>query len=65
MWVSILVGVLVLWIALIGFADDAVIVAIVLRCAIRHAGLEAIERHWPGTLEGLDGILSLVGRSRA
>ncbi len=31
----------------IGYADDAIVVAIALRFAIRHAGMPAIERHWP------------------
>jgi uncharacterized membrane protein YkvA (DUF1232 family) len=45
----------------IGFADDAIVVAIVLRFAIRHAGMDAVERHWPGTPAGLRTVLSLTG----
>ncbi|MFB7891446.1 YkvA family protein [Microbacterium sp. NPDC056044] len=45
----------------LGYADDAIIVAIALRYAIRTAGRSAIERHWPGTPEGLASLLSLVG----
>lgn len=45
----------------IGYADDAIVVAIALRFAIRHAGMPAIERHWPGTPEGLRSVLTLVG----
>lgn len=52
------------FIPVLGFADDAVVVAIVLRFAIRHAGRDAIERHWPGTPEGLATLLALVGRGR-
>lgn len=48
----------------IGFADDAIVVAIVLRSAIRHAGIEAIERHWPGTPSGLQTVLTLCGYRR-
>ena len=48
-------------IPVLGYADDAVIVAIALRYAIRTAGRPAIERHWPGTAEGLDSLLSLAG----
>ncbi|WP_295835323.1 DUF1232 domain-containing protein [uncultured Microbacterium sp.] len=48
----------------IGYADDAIVVAIALRFAIRHAGMPAIERHWPGTLEGLRSVLALVGARR-
>lgn len=45
----------------IGYADDAIVVAIALRFALRHAGMPAIERHWPGTTEGLRSVLTLVG----
>lgn len=48
----------------IGYADDAIVVAIALRFAIRHAGMPAIERHWPGTPEGLRSVLALVGARR-
>ncbi|WP_341998678.1 DUF1232 domain-containing protein [Microbacterium sp. LWH7-1.2] len=49
------------FIPVLGYADDAIIVAIALRYAIRTAGRSAIERHWPGTPEGLGSLLSLVG----
>ncbi|MET3469082.1 DUF1232 domain-containing protein [Microbacterium sp. 1262] len=48
-------------IPVLGYADDAIIVAIALRFAVRHAGMPAIERHWPGTDAGLRSLLSLVG----
>ena len=37
----------------IGYADDAVIVAAVLRSVVRRAGPEAIRKHWPGSEDGL------------
>lgn len=49
------------FVPVLGYADDTVIVAIALRYAIRTAGLPAIERHWPGTPEGLRSLLALVG----
>ena len=49
------------FIPVLGYADDAVIVAIALHYAIRTAGRTAIERHWPGTPEGLGSLLLLVG----
>ncbi|MBW9108255.1 YkvA family protein [Microbacterium ureisolvens] len=49
------------FIPVLGYADDAIVVAIALRYAIRTAGRSAIERHWPGTPEGLESLLSLVG----
>ena len=48
------------FIPVLGYADDAIIVAIALRYAIRTAGRAAIERHWPGTAEGLESLLLLV-----
>ena len=33
----------------IGYLDDVVIVAAVLRSVVRRAGPEAVRRHWPGT----------------
>jgi len=37
----------------IGYADDAIIVAWGLRSVVRVAGVEALDRHWPGTPAGL------------
>lgn len=48
----------------IGYADDAVAVALVLRSVVRVAGPEALEHHWPGTPEGLAALLRLVGVPR-
>jgi uncharacterized membrane protein YkvA (DUF1232 family) len=45
----------------IGYADDAVVVAIALRYATRHAGADALERHWPGTPQGLRALRALAG----
>jgi uncharacterized membrane protein YkvA (DUF1232 family) len=49
------------FIPVIGYADDAVIVAVALRSVIRRAGPDAIRRHWPGTTDGLAAILRLAG----
>lgn len=48
-------------IPVLGYADDAIIVAVVLRFVTRHAGTDALERHWPGTPQGLRAIRSLAG----
>lgn len=45
----------------IGYADDAIVVALVLRFAARKAGARALDRHWPGTPQGLAALRSLVG----
>ncbi|NUS50914.1 MAG: DUF1232 domain-containing protein [Nocardioidaceae bacterium] len=44
-----------------GYADDALIVAFALRSVTRRAGVEAIDRHWPGTDEGLAAVKRLAG----
>jgi len=49
------------FIPVLGYADDALVVAIALRFAIRRAGRDSVERHWPGTPEGLAAILRLAG----
>lgn len=48
------------FIPVLGYADDAVIVALTLRWVARHAGADALERHWPGTPEGLDAVRRLT-----
>jgi uncharacterized membrane protein YkvA (DUF1232 family) len=44
----------------VGYADDAVIVAWTLRAVVRRAGPAAIERHWPGTADGLAAVRRLA-----
>ncbi len=45
----------------IGYADDAVAVVWALRSVTRAAGPEALERHWPGSPEGLATVRRFVG----
>ena len=52
------------FIPVIGYADDAVIVAFALRAVVRHAGMGALERHWPGTPDGLAAVCRVAGLSR-
>ncbi len=49
------------FIPVVGYADDAVVVAIALRSVARRAGVEAIDRLWPGTPEGLRAVKQLAG----
>jgi uncharacterized membrane protein YkvA (DUF1232 family) len=49
------------FIPVVGYADDAVIVALALRSVTRAAGPEALDRHWPGTDEGLRAVRRLAG----
>jgi uncharacterized membrane protein YkvA (DUF1232 family) len=49
------------FIPVLGYADDAIVVALALRFAIRRAGAASVERHWPGTADGLVAVLRLAG----
>ena len=48
-------------IPVIGYADDAVIVALVVRSVTRRAGPQSLARHWPGTPAGLAAVSRLAG----
>ena len=48
-------------IPVIGFADDVVLVILVLRWISRTAGRDALARHWPGTPDGLATLCRLCG----
>lgn len=48
------------FIPVIGYADDAVIVAFALRSVTRRAGSEALDRHWPGSPDGLSAVRRLA-----
>jgi uncharacterized membrane protein YkvA (DUF1232 family) len=47
------------FVPVLGYADDAIIVALVLRSATRSAGTDALAKHWPGTPEGLTALKRL------
>jgi uncharacterized membrane protein YkvA (DUF1232 family) len=47
------------FIPVLGFADDAIIVALALRSATRRAGPDVLARHWPGTPDGLAALTRL------
>ncbi|MDT4938328.1 MAG: hypothetical protein QOG80_1999 [Pseudonocardiales bacterium] len=49
------------FIPVLGYADDVIIVAIVLRSVVRRAGPAALERHWTGSAPGLAIVRSLSG----
>ncbi|NUR57283.1 MAG: DUF1232 domain-containing protein, partial [Catenulispora sp.] len=48
----------------IGYADDAIIVAFVLRGTVRRAGIDAVRAHWPGTDDGFAALSRLAGLTR-
>lgn len=47
-------------IPVLGWADDAIVVALVLRSVVRRAGPDALARHWPGSPEGLAALRRLA-----
>jgi uncharacterized membrane protein YkvA (DUF1232 family) len=49
------------FIPVLGYADDAIIVAAVLRSVVRRAGVEAVRRHWPGTDDGFAALCRVTG----
>ena len=49
------------FIPVLGYADDAIIVTIVLRSVARRAGVGAVRVHWPGTDDGFTALARLTG----
>lgn len=53
------------FIPVLGYADDAIIVAAVVRSVVRGAGLEAVRAHWPGSDDGFTALVRLTGLARS
>src|SRR5262245_10723562 len=49
------------FIPVLGHADDAIIVTVVLRMVVRRTGLDAVRAHWPGTEDGFTALRRLTG----
>jgi uncharacterized membrane protein YkvA (DUF1232 family) len=49
------------FIPILGYADDAIIVTLVLRSTVRRAGLDAVRDQWPGTDDGFAALSRLAG----
>jgi uncharacterized membrane protein YkvA (DUF1232 family) len=49
------------FVPVLGYADDAVVVALALRSVVRRAGAEALTRQWPGDPAGLEVVSRLAG----
>lgn len=49
------------FIPVLGYADDVVLIAYVLRWVFRQAGADTVERHWRGSPEGLMILRRLTG----
>jgi len=41
------------FIPVLGYADDAIVIGVVLRSVIRRTGPDIVRKHWPGSAEGL------------
>lgn len=48
------------FVPVIGYADDAILISLVLRRLIRRTGYDKLIEHWPGTVEGLDVLRSVL-----
>jgi uncharacterized membrane protein YkvA (DUF1232 family) len=53
------------FVPVLGYADDAIIVSLVLRSVARRAGAPVVRRHWPGTDDGLAALGRLTDFSSA
>jgi uncharacterized membrane protein YkvA (DUF1232 family) len=49
------------FVPVLGYADDAIVISLVLRSVVRRAGGPVIHRHWPGTDDGLAALGRLTG----
>jgi uncharacterized membrane protein YkvA (DUF1232 family) len=49
------------FVPVLGYADDAIVVSLVLRSVVRRAGAPLVRRHWPGTDDGLAVLARLTG----
>jgi uncharacterized membrane protein YkvA (DUF1232 family) len=49
------------FVPVLGYADDAIIVSVVLRLVVRRAGAPVVRRHWPGSDHGLAALGRLTG----
>lgn len=47
------------FIPVLGYADDALVVALTLRSVARRVGAAALSEHWPGTPDGLAAVRRL------
>lgn len=52
------------FVPVVGYADDVIIVAVVLRSVIRRAGEATLDQHWRGTPQGLAVVRRLAGVKR-
>jgi uncharacterized membrane protein YkvA (DUF1232 family) len=48
------------FIPVVGYADDVIVTALVLRHVIRRAGPDKLAEHWPGSPDGLDALTRVL-----
>ena len=48
------------FVPVLGYADDAIIVSLVLRSVVRRAGAPLVRSQWPGTEDGLAALARLT-----
>lgn len=51
------------FIPIVGWADDVIAIALVVRSVVRTSEPDLLERHWPGSPEGLSAVRSLAHSS--
>jgi uncharacterized membrane protein YkvA (DUF1232 family) len=51
------------FVPVLGYADDAIVVTLVLRSVVRRAGEDAVRAHWPGSDDGFAALARLTGWS--
>lgn len=49
------------FIPVLGYADDAIVIGLVLRSVVKRAGPRALEKHWRGSPSGLMLVRRLAG----
>lgn len=49
------------FVPVLGYADDVIVIALVLRSVVRTAGTAALDRHWTGTTQGMSLVRLLAG----
>lgn len=52
------------FVPVLGYADDAIVVTVVLRSVIRRTGLDTVRAHWPGTEDGFGAVVRLTSLDR-
>ncbi|MQA11834.1 MAG: DUF1232 domain-containing protein [Pseudonocardiaceae bacterium] len=49
------------FVPVLGYADDAIVVTVVLRSVVKRAGIDAVRQHWPGSDDGFVALCRLAG----